>query len=100
VWLYYTEYHKDTLEEALKTIHLREPFANSTCMECHSTDNAIWLRVPDHASSLDEVRAGRISCASGGCHGYAHPFNKPPPEKKAHAGREGSAPDGGSELPR
>jgi cytochrome c-type protein NapC len=82
VWLYYTEYRSVPLGDALKTIHLREPYPNESCMECHSTDNAIWLRVPDHASSLDEVRAGRISCASGGCHGYAHPFDKPAlPEK-------------------
>jgi NapC/NirT cytochrome c family protein len=83
VWLYYTEYRDKPLDEVLKTLRLREPFPNDTCMQCHSTDNAIWLRVPDHAASLDEVRAGRISCASGGCHGYAHPFDKPPPEKPA-----------------
>lgn len=86
IWLYYTQYKDVPLDDALKTIHLREPYPNETCMECHSTDNAIWLRVKDHVASLDEVRAGRISCASGGCHGYAHPFDKPPLPPKAPKG--------------
>ena len=74
VWLYYTEYKDIPLDQALPTIHIRKPFPNSTCMECHSTENPIWLAVKDHRSSLDGVRSGAISCASGGCHGYAHPF--------------------------
>jgi len=71
------EYKDIPIERALPTIHLREPYPNRNCMECHSTENSIWLRVAEHKSSLDEVRADRISCASGGCHGYAHPFDKP-----------------------
>ena len=82
VWFYYTEYKDVPLDDALKTIHLREPYPNQNCMQCHSTENAIWSRVPEHKSSLDDVRAGKISCASGGCHGYAHPFSKPPVEPK------------------
>ncbi|HEY1959357.1 MAG TPA: NapC/NirT family cytochrome c [Polyangiaceae bacterium] len=82
VWLYYTEYRNIPLEQALPTIHLREPYPNRNCMECHSTQNVLWLRVPEHESSLDDVRADRISCASGGCHGYAHPFDKPDVPKK------------------
>ena len=35
-----------------------------------------WVGVPDHASALVELRAGTIACASGGCHGYAHPMTK------------------------
>jgi len=76
VWLYYTEYRDVPVDQALKTIHLREPYPNENCMQCHSTRDELWLRVPDHASSLEDVRANRISCASGGCHGYAHPFDK------------------------
>jgi cytochrome c-type protein NapC len=78
VYLYLTEYRNTPLEEAKKTIHIRKPFPNSTCMQCHSTENEIWNRVPDHASSIVDVRAGRVSCASSGCHGYAHPRTKPP----------------------
>ena len=62
-------------DRALETIRLRSPYPNANCMQCHSTDDMLWLRIPDHASSLQDVRAGRISCASAGCHGYAHPFD-------------------------
>ena len=80
VWKYYTEYRTTSLEEARKTIHLYEPYPNQSCMQCHSTQTALWLTVPDHKASLEDVRASRISCASGGCHGFAHPFTKSPAE--------------------
>ncbi len=64
-----------SLEEALPKIHIRQPFPNSTCIRCHSTKNPLWLRVGDHVSTLDEIRANRTSCASVGCHGAAHPFS-------------------------
>ncbi len=76
VWLYYTEYRTQSLAEAQKTIHLRAPYPNGNCMHCHSTRVEIWSKVPDHASSLDDVRSGRVSCASAGCHGFAHPMTK------------------------
>jgi cytochrome c-type protein NapC len=79
VWLYYTEYRDTPLEEAKKTIRLVKPYPNANCMQCHSTDDLLWRKTPDHASSLDDVRAGRVSCASVGCHGYAHPFTKEVP---------------------
>lgn len=72
---YALNYHQLTLEEALPTIHIRKPFPNSTCIHCHSTQNPLWSAIGDHASSLDEVRAGTLSCASAGCHGAAHPFS-------------------------
>jgi cytochrome c-type protein NapC len=77
VYWYYTEYHDVPLDEALRTIHIRRPYPNANCMHCHSTENELWRKVPDHASSVEDARAGRVSCASGGCHGYAHPFTKP-----------------------
>jgi nitrate/TMAO reductase-like tetraheme cytochrome c subunit len=77
VWLYVTEFSNMPLEEAKKAIHLRKPFPNDNCMQCHSTQLTVWQRVPDHRSSLAEVRSGRISCASSGCHGFAHPSTKP-----------------------
>ncbi len=85
VYLYLTEYRNTPLEEAKKTIHIRKPFPNSNCMQCHSTELEIWNKVPDHASSIDDVRAGRVSCASSGCHGYAHPITKDAPAKAAPA---------------
>ena len=77
VWLYYTEYRNVSLEEAKKTIHLRKPYPNSNCIQCHSTENVLWMKRPEHASSLEDVRASKVSCASVGCHGYAHPLTKP-----------------------
>lgn len=75
VWMNLTAYRKATLDDAERTIRLREPWKmNENCMQCHSTRDQLWLRVPDHASALDDVRKGRIGCASAGCHGLAHPF--------------------------
>jgi hypothetical protein len=76
VWLYYTQYRNTSLAEAKKTIHLYEPYPNDNCMQCHSTKVDVWLSVPDHKAALEEVRSGEISCASGGCHGFAHPYTK------------------------
>jgi cytochrome c-type protein NapC len=76
VWRYYTEYRNTSLAEAKKTIHLYEPYPNDSCMQCHSTRVELWLAVPDHVAALEDVRADRISCASGGCHGFAHPYTK------------------------
>ncbi len=79
VWLYLTEYRKIPVEESKKTIHLRDPSEmNGNCIQCHSTEDTLWLKVSDHRALLDDVRAGRISCASEGCHGLAHPFFQAP----------------------
>jgi cytochrome c-type protein NapC len=72
-----TEYRGMSLAEARYKIHLRSPFPNQNCMQCHSTQNDLWLGRPDHRALLQDLRAGRIACASSGCHGYAHPFTKP-----------------------
>jgi hypothetical protein len=77
VWLYYTQYRTTPIEEARNTIHLRAPFPNDNCMQCHSTQDLLWLKVPDHRAALDDVRADRVSCASRGCHGFAHPNFRP-----------------------
>jgi cytochrome c-type protein NapC len=78
IYLYVTEYRNTPLEEARKTIHIRTPFKNATCMHCHSTRNPDWNAVKEHASLVDRVRDGSVSCASEGCHGPAHPFSKQP----------------------
>jgi cytochrome c-type protein NapC len=77
VWLYYTEYRTTPMAEAKEKIHLLHPFPNENCMQCHSTDPTLWQKVPDHRASLEDLRADRISCASAGCHGYAHPNFRP-----------------------
>jgi len=83
VWLDLTSYRHTSLDEAKTTIHLREPWKmNGNCMQCHSTRDELWLKVGDHGSTLADVRAGRVSCASAGCHGLAHPFFRPSGEAK------------------
>ncbi len=76
VYEYLSHYRQLELNTALERIEIRNPFQNSACMRCHSTQNPAWGAVGDHASSLDDVRAGKVSCASDGCHGPAHPFSK------------------------
>jgi cytochrome c-type protein NapC len=77
VWLYYTEYYSTSLAQAREEIHILQPFPNGNCMQCHSTKVTLWLDVPDHRETVDDLRANRISCASAGCHGYAHPNFRP-----------------------
>jgi nitrate/TMAO reductase-like tetraheme cytochrome c subunit len=79
VYEYVLHYRNMPLDEARRTIHIRTPFENATCMHCHSTENPTWNAVPEHASLLDRLRDGSVSCASEGCHGPAHPFSKGPP---------------------
>jgi cytochrome c-type protein NapC len=81
VWLYYTQYRTMPIEQAKNTIHLRQPFPNDNCMQCHSTEDLIWLKLPDHRAALEDVRADRVSCASKGCHGLAHPNFRPADER-------------------
>lgn len=63
-----------SIEDAKKTIRLNQAYPNTNCMQCHSTMGALWMGQPDHKASLEDVRAGRVSCASAGCHGVAHPY--------------------------
>lgn len=79
VYEYTLHYRNMSLDEARAKIHIREPFQNATCMHCHSTQNPTWNAVREHASLLDRLRAGTVSCASSGCHGPAHPFSKVAP---------------------
>jgi cytochrome c-type protein NapC len=73
-------YREMSSTEALEAIHIRKPYPNSNCMQCHSTTGQAWLDQEDHAQMLDEIRGGAVSCASEGCHGPAHPFSKPAEE--------------------
>jgi nitrate/TMAO reductase-like tetraheme cytochrome c subunit len=76
VYLYLTKYHAMPLEEAKHDIRVVKPIPNETCIACHTTTAPRWLSIGDHASSLGQVRGGELSCASAGCHGYAHPYTK------------------------
>lgn len=66
-----------TLEEALPKIHLRKPYDNTNCRQCHTGTLKHWGEIPEHVSLEKELAENRVSCTSSGCHGYAHPFTKP-----------------------
>jgi cytochrome c-type protein NapC len=74
VYYYLTEYKNMPLEESKHAIRIRQPLPNANCTHCHTTTAPRWLAIGDHASSLEGVRSGATSCASAGCHGFAHPF--------------------------
>lgn len=77
VYEYYTHYRSVDVRTAVFEIELYKPIANVSCTRCHSTKGPIWLRVGDHRSSIADVRSGKVSCVSDGCHGPSHPFSKP-----------------------
>jgi nitrate/TMAO reductase-like tetraheme cytochrome c subunit len=78
VYMYYLGgYRQMSLAQAEKEIHLIKPYDNQNCRQCHTTTLHDWRRVPDHDSLKAELDSNKVSCASAGCHGYAHPFTKP-----------------------
>lgn len=76
VYEYMFHYHDMPVDEFLATIKIRRPFANATCIHCHSTETPLYNKVSEHTSLIVEVRSGTVSCASEGCHGPSHPFSK------------------------
>ncbi len=81
VYYFLTDYAWEDADESLPRVHIARPFRNRNCMQCHSTSGRIWNGVPDHQGLLEDLRTGQTSCASAGCHGYAHPFSKPPEDE-------------------
>jgi cytochrome c-type protein NapC len=69
-------YHSVSLEKFNAEIHLRKPYDNTNCRQCHTGTLRNWSQVPDHVSLKAELESNKVSCASAGCHGNAHPFNK------------------------
>jgi hypothetical protein len=65
-----------SLPQALKEIHLHKPYDNLNCRQCHTTTLKGWRSVPDHEALKTELFSNKVSCASAGCHGFAHPFTK------------------------
>jgi nitrate/TMAO reductase-like tetraheme cytochrome c subunit len=82
-------YRSLSLDQALKVIHLRKPYDNLNCRQCHTTTLKGWRSVPDHEALKSELFSNKVSCASAGCHGFAHPFDKG--EKQTLASREAVA---------
>jgi cytochrome c-type protein NapC len=65
-----------TIPEAFARIHLQKPYDNTNCRQCHTGTLADWKTVPEHVALATELESNAVSCASSGCHGYAHPFTK------------------------
>lgn len=70
-------FHRLSHEEAVPQLALYKPYDNTNCRQCHTTTLADWMRTPDHIALKEELDSNQVSCASAGCHGYAHPFTKP-----------------------
>lgn len=77
VYHYYLgEYGSWSLERFHKEIRTKKPYPNSNCQQCHSGTLASFTNVKEHVSLADELAENKVSCASAGCHGVAHPFSK------------------------
>jgi nitrate/TMAO reductase-like tetraheme cytochrome c subunit len=77
VYYYYLGgYREMSAEEALRTIRLAKPYDNLNCRQCHTATARVWTDIPDHRAMQAEIFQNRVSCASEGCHGFAHPFTK------------------------
>ncbi|MEQ9317949.1 MAG: NapC/NirT family cytochrome c [Polyangiaceae bacterium] len=77
VYMYYIAgWRSYSPEESQARIHLAKPYDNTNCRQCHSGSLADWSSVAEHVALEKELQANTVSCASGGCHGYAHPFSK------------------------
>ena len=77
VYMYYfAGYRSMPLEQAVRMIRISKPYPNSNCVQCHSGRLESWRAVREHAAALEDIEADKVACASAGCHGYSHPFNK------------------------
>jgi cytochrome c-type protein NapC len=97
VYLYYLGgWREKSKDETKRELHIMKPYDNLNCRQCHTTTARVWKRIPEHTAFESELAANKVSCASGGCHGFAHPFSKgadalghaPPASSNAHVPRE------------
>jgi cytochrome c-type protein NapC len=72
MWRHYTRDPADP-------IALYKPYPNSNCTVCHSTTLPGWKDEPEHQAVMDDIAAGKVGCASKGCHGPPHPEPKGKP---------------------
>ncbi len=89
---YLSGYRGMSLEDAKQKIRLNKPYDNLNCRQCHTSTLHDWRRVPDHESLKAELDKNEVSCASAGCHGFAHPFTKTEEEKRKSKARSGKKP--------
>lgn len=77
VYQYYLRgYRQMPLEQALEEIRVAKPYPNSNCVQCHSGVLESFKAVREHRALAADLLANTVACASAGCHGYSHPFNK------------------------
>ena len=81
-------FRKLSLDAAVAKIHLYKPYRNQNCRQCHTGSLQQWKDVPDHLSLEAELATNRVSCASAGCHGSAHPFSKPKKDSPVSVNQE------------
>ena len=92
VYEYLVNYRNYSHEDFQAEINIRNPFRNASCIRCHSTQNPLFNKIGDHVSTQDDIRSGKVSCASEGCHGPAHPFSKEVKKRRALVGAKGVTP--------
>lgn len=81
VWHYYIGgYRHWALDKFHAEVRTSKPYPNQNCRQCHSGTLASFTNVKDHLAVLEELEQNKVSCASAGCHGVAHPFSKRPEE--------------------
>ncbi|MFT3837410.1 MAG: NapC/NirT family cytochrome c [Myxococcaceae bacterium] len=77
VYYYYLGGYKNwSLEKFHAEVRTAKPYPNSNCQQCHSGQLKTFKETPEHRAIAEELQANSVSCASGGCHGVAHPFSK------------------------
>lgn len=77
VYQYYLKgYRAMSLEQFHKEVRTAKPYPNSNCMRCHSGGLDSFQSVREHRALEKDLKANTVACASAGCHGYSHPFNK------------------------
>jgi nitrate/TMAO reductase-like tetraheme cytochrome c subunit len=95
VYYYYLGgYRAMTPEESRRATHIAKPYDNRNCRQCHTTTARVWRAIPDHQSMQAKLDSNQVSCASPGCHGYAHPFSKGPDGLGAVPGPSGHPAEG------
>ncbi len=73
-------YRSWPLEKFLGEVRVAKAFPNSNCQQCHSGTLKSFKDTKEHRAMAEELAANKVSCASPGCHGVAHPFSKRPEE--------------------
>jgi cytochrome c-type protein NapC len=86
MWKYFTHYARlPAPAEGGPKLKLPEKIPNSTCMQCHTGTLSTFTDEPAHSVVLNDIKSGKASCTSNGCHGPAHPTANGDKPKNAEA---------------